>query len=1356
MKFINRLSIRAKLVVLCIIPLLGLAYALQIDIRRELNNKQTATQVLEGTSQIAEISKVIHEFQVERALSLTLLVAPSPSLRQEIITQREQTDKVIASLGKLLRTQGQSITQYGLIDSLPAIRAKVNELKTRDEIDPFYESIKVVLLNEVSTILRNSQNPMLKNHLEEHLYVLYTKDFLARIRSELAFALRGGAFTGTGYGDFASGKGKHEVKLARFRNIASPELKAFFDKKYRGPAVDKTYQIIQAVFSDPQLSRVPFTYDEWWDASTASINMLKEIEDYSTELITREATEQLALADGIVFQNIAIAVIVMLAIIAMVIFTLRSILEAIGNIRVAADRMAKGEVGALIPVTTNDEIGALARSFNDMIGATRSFSEIADTIGRGDYTPVVAIRGSADSLGIALRNMKDNLQTLSRDNETRNWLLTGNTQLNDSMRGEKDVRTLAQDVIIQLVKHMQGLIGAIYVVDNGRLELTGTYAFHYRKDNANRFNPGEGLVGQAALEKKSIVFNNIPEDYIRIHSGLGNTLPRSIIVFPFLFDGEVKGVVEIGSASEFSELHMQFLEMVGENIAIAFNAAQSREKLKELLEETQRQAEELETQQEELKQSNEELLEKTNLLEKSEAELKAQQEELQQTNEELEEKANLLEEQKEKLEYAKVEIENKARDLEVTSKYKSEFLANMSHELRTPLNSILILSQLLAENKSGALAEKEVEFCRNIHNAGTDLLTLINEILDLSKVESGRMELDIAEMPISAIVPAMDSMFRELAATRGIEFRIEVHDKFADKNITTDPQRLEQILRNLLSNAFKFTEAKGTVTLNVHPAPSDIAFKNPSLYEASAIVAFSVSDTGIGIPAHKLAVIFEAFQQADGSTKRKYGGTGLGLSISRELSQVLGGEIQVESQEGRGSTFTLFLPMTFRYEAASGGRRVDIRERKPAQAAMAMKGTAIVSEGHDKVFVASDDVRDDRHNLSQNDKIILILEDDPDFSGVLLHFVRERGYKGITAGSGSVGLSLARHYRPDAILLDMKLPVMDGGEVLKHLKNDPELRHIPVQIISGFDHRKESMELGAFDYLSKPVSAEGLQTAFDKIEEFMNKKLKKLLIIEDDAKQSKAIRELIGNGDVKSTAAFSGQEALEMMAKTNFDCVILDLGLPDMSGFELLEKFRANEKLNKVPVIIYTARDLSKAEHDRLVRFANTVVMKTVDSHERLLDETMLFLHRVEANLPKDKQNIIRKLHRTDEVLRDRKVLVVDDDIRNIYSLTNVLEEQGVKCLTAENGKAALKMLRDNPDTELVLMDVMMPEMDGFDATKAIRSIDDFRKLPVIALTAKAMKGDREKCLSVGMSDYIAKPLDVDKLLSLMRIWLYR
>jgi CheY-like chemotaxis protein/signal transduction histidine kinase len=735
--------------------------------------------------------------------------------------------------------------------------------------------------------------------------------------------------------------------------------------------------------------------------------------------------------------------------------------------------------------------------------------------------------------------------------------------------------------------------------------------------------------------------------------------------------------------------------------------------------------------------------------------LKAQQEELQQSNEELEEKANLLEEQKEKLEHAKMEIENKARDLEVTSKYKSEFLANMSHELRTPLNSILILSQLLAENKNQVLGEKEVEFCKNIYNSGADLLNLINEILDLSKVESGRIELDIETFPLTEISASMESMFREIARNRSIEFQIHLPDKLSRKALQSDKQRLEQILKNLLSNAFKFTANNGSVSLNIGQATSDTKFNNSKLYDISEVLAFSVTDDGIGIAEHKLGIIFEAFQQADGSTKRKYGGTGLGLSISREVAQVLGGEIHVRSQEGKGSTFTLYLPMHFKEAALPlSERKIVVKERKTGVPVPALRSET--PESVAKMLVAEGEMNDDRYHIFEEDKVILILEDDPEFSRVLLDFVRERNYKGIVAAAGNTGLSYARHYKPDAIILDMKLPVMDGSEVLKHLKNDPDLRHIPVQIISGYNHRKESLELGAFDFISKPISTDDLKNAFDKIEDFMQKKLKKLLIIEDDKKQNNAIRELIGNGDVKSFSAFSGAEAYEMMMKVHYDCVILDLGLPDMNGFELLEKIKGNEQLNKVPIIVYTGRDLTKAEHGRLVKFANTVVLKTADSHERLLDETMLFLHRVEARLPKEKQNMIRKLHKTDEVLKNRRVLVVDDDIRNIYSLTNLLEEEGVQCFTAENGKIALRVLKQNPAIEMVLMDVMMPEMDGYEATKAIRSMPEHSKLPVIALTAKAMKGDREKCLSAGMSDYIAKPLNVEQLLSLMRIWLYR
>jgi CheY-like chemotaxis protein/CHASE3 domain sensor protein len=940
------------------------------------------------------------------------------------------------------------------------------------------------------------------------------------------------------------------------------------------------------------------------------------------------------------------------------------------------------------------------------------------------------------------------LKKAEQESANKNWLLTGNFTLNEKTRGEKAEGELAQAVIDQVCDYLKAQVGVMYLYENGHLNLSGSYAFHYRKQNSSIIRIGEGLVGQAAQEKKTIVFTEIPDDYIKINSGLGNTTPKNIIILPLLQDGSLKGVMEIGATREFSELDIQFLNMIGENLAIVFNAAQSRTKLKELLEETQRQAEELEAQQEELKQSNEELQEKTGLLQKSEAELKAQQEELQQTNEELEEKANLLEEQKEKLKNAKMDIETKARELEVTSKYKSEFLANMSHELRTPLNSILILSQLLSENKSKLLGDKEVEFSKNIYNSGTDLLNLINEILDLSKVESGKMELDISDIPLHEINTDINAMFSELAKSKSIDFKIE-YDEKESRPIVTDKQRLEQILRNLLSNAFKFTGKNGKVVLTIRELKSDVQFKNRKLNNAPEIILFEVSDTGIGISPDKQGLIFEAFQQADGSTKRKYGGTGLGLSISRELANALGGEVHLQSEEGKGSTFTLYLPFKFNSSLmVPAERKVEVKGRK-SQASFSTAKIESALEG-------DDNSNDDRHNIVENDKTVLIMEDDPAFSQILLDFVRERSYKGIIAIQGNTGLSYARHYKPDAIILDMKLPVMDGMEVLRHLKSDPDLRHIPVQIISGYDKRKEGMDLGAFDFMNKPINKDDLKNTFDKIEDFINKKLKKLLIVEDNETQNKAIKELIGNGDVKSSSAFSGSEAFDMLNSDNFDCVIVDLGLPDMLGFDLLEKIKSNDKLKKIPIVVYTGKDLSKDENTRLMKLANTVVLKTADSKERLLDETMLFLHRVEAKLPKEKQNIIRKLHKTDEVLQNKKVLVVDDDIRNVYSLTNALEEEGMKSIIAENGKAAIKALKENSSIDIVLMDIMMPEMDGYDATKEIRSIKKFEKLPIIALTAKAMKGDREKCLNVGMSDYVSKPVNIEQLLSLMRVWLYR
>ncbi|PZR36575.1 MAG: histidine kinase [Azospira oryzae] len=945
-----------------------------------------------------------------------------------------------------------------------------------------------------------------------------------------------------------------------------------------------------------------------------------------------------------------------------------------------------------------------------------------------------------------------NLKALKKsqiETAAKNWTLAGTGELVKSMQGNKSMGELAAVIISRLAGYLGTPLAALYITENDNTTLHLAAAYSKSGKERDVFVPfGEGLVGQAAAEKKALVINNVNPALFKVNTSFGEVVPSHLLAFPLLFEDQVVGVIELGALKEIAEEQQDYLRVVSDSIAIAVISARSREEVRSLLEETQRQAEELEAQQEELRQSNEELHAKTDLLLQSEIELKMQQGELQAANTELEERATLLEQQKHKLEDAKNEIEHKAKEVEISSKYKSEFLANMSHELRTPLNSILILAQLLSENKHERLGDKEMEFARNIYTSGTGLLNLINEILDLSKIEAGKMELDIEKITVSEIVSPLTVLFSELAKDKDIRFVIDMDEEWKKATLSTDRQRVEQILRNLLSNAFKFTPKDGTVTLSVSRPQNEIALKNKNWSESTDRVAFRVADTGIGISEDKRALVFQAFQQADGSTKRKYGGTGLGLSISKELSHALGGEIGLESEEGKGSVFTLYLPVTFDPAfIVSETKRVEVKEKvKPSSTSIA-KG----KPSEDKQAA-----NDDRNTIVEKDKVILIIEDDEKFANILLDFIREKGYKGIIATQGNTGLSYARYYQPVAVLLDMNLPVMDGNEVLRLIKNDPELRHIPVQIISAHRNKKQGMLLGAFDYLYKPVSIEELHHAFERIERFTNKKLKKLLIIEDNEQQNQAICELIGNGDVKSYSAYLGSQAYEMLESDSFDCIILDLGLPDMSGFDLMEKIRANEVLNKIPIVVYTGRDLKKEETARLTKLADTVVLKTANSHERLLDETILFLHRVESRLPSNQQKIIRKLHRTDEVLKDKKVLIVDDDIRNIYSLTNALEEEGLNCITAENGKVALEIVKADASIDLILMDVMMPEMDGYEATIEIRKLDQFKRLPIIALTAKAMKGDREKCLISGMSDYVSKPVNIAQLLSLMRVWLYR
>jgi CheY-like chemotaxis protein/signal transduction histidine kinase len=794
---------------------------------------------------------------------------------------------------------------------------------------------------------------------------------------------------------------------------------------------------------------------------------------------------------------------------------------------------------------------------------------------------------------------------------------------------------------------------------------------------------------------------------------LGEARQVSIVVLPVLFEGQTKAVIELASLEPFDEVNITFLDLLTQSIGAVFNTIEATMRTEGLLAKSQQLT----------------------------VELQARQRELQQTNEELGMKARLLAEQNAEVERKNVEVEQarhaleeKAAELALTSKYKSEFLANMSHELRTPLNSILILSQQMAENTAGNLSEKQVEFSRNINSSGSDLLHLINDILDLSKIESGTVTVEIEDIPFAGLRDNIERNFRHVAEAKNLPLNVRFSENLPNF-MDSDPKRLQQILKNLLSNAVKFT-AHGKVEVRVDLAKQGWSVDHPVLSKAAHVVAFAVEDTGIGIAPEKQRLIFEAFQQADAGTARKYGGTGLGLAISRELAALLGG------------TFTLYLPLhysgTVGASPGPAGSSAE-RDRYPNRDRAPLLGTA--REEH---------IEDDRNLVEPGDPVLLIIEDDPHFARILLGLARDRGFKGIVATKGALGLSLARQFKPSAVSLDIFLPDMLGWTVLNQLKLDPATRHIPVQIVTLEEERQHGLAHGAFAYVVKAPTTDGLEAAFERLKDFTLPRTKRLLIVEDNDIERRSIAELLGHDDIELTSAGTGHDALAAMLDRSFDCVVLDLRLPDMSGFELLDKIHAEPALAQIPVVVFTGKELDAAEQARLKRMAKSIVLKDVRSPERLLDETALFLHRVVTDLPPEKQAMLDRLHRSNEVLRNRKVLIVDDDARNIFALTSVLENQGMNVVSTTNGRSAIELMRTTPGIDLVLMDIMMPEMDGYETMREIRNAPEFRTLPILALTAKAMKGDREKCLDAGASDYIAKPVNTDQLLSLMRVWLFR
>jgi HAMP domain-containing protein/CheY-like chemotaxis protein/signal transduction histidine kinase len=979
--------------------------------------------------------------------------------------------------------------------------------------------------------------------------------------------------------------------------------------------------------------------------------------------------------------------------------------------------------------TWKDLTGNVNLLADNLTNQVRAIAEVATAVTKGDLTRSIQVDASGEvaELKDNINTMIDNLRLTTDRNTEQDWLKTNLARFTGMLQGQRELTTVGSMLLSELaplVNAQQGVLYQMESEDSSSMTLLSAFADSV-DGHPQRVRMGEGLVGQCALEKRRMLISDLPDHTTPIRSGLFEAVPRNVIVLPVLFEDRVKAVIELASLNAFTTSHLAFLEQLTASIGIVLNSIEATMQTEGLLKQSQQLAVELQTQQKELQQTNEQLAQKAKQLAEQNAEVERKNQEIEQ---------------------ARGALEEKAKELALTSKYKSEFLANMSHELRTPLNSILVLGQQLAENPDNNLSGKQVEFARTIHGAGTDLLNLISDILDLSKIESGTVSVEAEEVFFGSLIEMVARPFRHEAENRKLAFEVGTDVQLA-RSLVTDSKRLQQVLKNLLSNAFKFTE-QGGVRLSISTATSGWTERHQILSNAGSVIAFEVSDTGIGIPSEKQRIIFEAFQQADAGTSRKYGGTGLGLAISRELASLLGGEIQLRSTPGKGSTFTLYLPQTY---VGPSTQNLGLASEVKHGTRLELPSAVITA-----IEVPPDLIEDDRREIHPGDAILLIVEDDVHYARILCDLSREKGFKVLIALRGAEGLALAREFHPTAISLDVALPDMLGWTVLNHLKQDPATRHIPVQMLTIDEDWHHGLSHGAFAFVTKPTTTEGLDAAISRIREYSSPRRKRLLVVEDEPAQQLSIQALLGHDDIDVTVVATGRDALAEVEKSQYDCAVLDLRLPDMTGFDLLEELRKTGRGNELPVVVFTGKDLTPEEDARLHMLARSVIVKDVESPERLLDETALFLHRVVTDLPAEKQKMLDRLHRSDEALVGKKVLVVDDDVRNIFALSSVLERRGMTVLTAGTGREAIETVESIADLGIVLMDIMMPEMDGYETMQVIRQNPEFRRLPIIALTAKAMKGDREKCLEAGASEYLAKPVNTEQLLSALRMWLHR
>jgi signal transduction histidine kinase/CheY-like chemotaxis protein/HAMP domain-containing protein len=984
-----------------------------------------------------------------------------------------------------------------------------------------------------------------------------------------------------------------------------------------------------------------------------------------------------------------------------------------------------------------DNVNQLAANLTTQV---RAIAEVATAVTKGDLTRSIAVQaqGEVASLKDNLNEMIVNLAATTRKNNEQDWLKTNIAKFTGMMQGQRDLLTVAQLLLSELTPLIGAQHGTFYITDTVDetpvLSLLTGYAIEQEDDVPKRFKIGQGLVGQCAREKERILVTDVPGDYVKINSSLGGSAPLSIVVLPVLFEGDVKAAIELASFGQFNDVHLAFLDQLTQSIGIVLNTIAATMRTEQLLQQSQALAEELRSQQLQLRTTNAELQEKAQLLAEQKTEVETK---------------NL------EVEQAKKALEEKAEQLSLTSKYKSEFLANMSHELRTPLNNLLILARMLSENTDKNLTSKQVKFAETIHTSGTDLLALISDILDLSKIESGKMDLDIGGVRFTELQDYCSKTFRHVAEGKGLDFGIELGNAVTSEIMHTDAKRLQQVLKNLLSNALKFTE-HGSVHLTIDKANSGWSLGHTILSRAKSVIAFTVTDSGIGIQADKQRIIFEAFQQADGTTSRKYGGTGLGLSISRELARLLGGEIRLQSAPGVGSTFTLYLPQTYVTPAqapkSEALKITPIQLDQVAGAAEAEVDLILTSPLEHQELTEELVLDDDRNLIQPGDSVLLIVEDDITFARILVDLAHDHQLKALVALRGSSAMSLAREFKPGAITLDITLPDVAGWTILDRLKHDPATRHIPVHIISGDEDRRRGLALGAMSYLEKAVAKDSLVEAFGAIEQSTQRRAKKLLVVCSNDSERQGIAELLAASDLEITEAKSEGEALAVTRHQYVDGIVVHFELGGIGPLQLVEEIQNQLSPHVPPIILVLTRTLNPAEEQDLARATRISVVKRAHSSDRVLDDSVLLLHRDESDLTEEQRGVLDRLRRTDPTLKGKTILVVDDDVRNIFALTSLLEEHNMNVVHAENGRAGIELLKSRPDIDLVLMDIMMPEMDGYETMSTIRQIPEFRSLPIVALTAKAMKGDRAKCLEAGASDYITKPVDLEQLFSVLRV----